>query len=222
MRTDRAGRLGTLADRGVPLPACRTRAQVARSRSGDQAGPEAGGHGVGPVARAELAEQPPGVGLHRVLRHEQLPADLGVALAVGHAAQHLQLALGQVDRAAAAPRRDAGPPAPRRRAAAAPTTWPAAASREAASALTVGRPTGAAGAGHRGPSRSGTGPRRGRLARRAEHQQQRLRDHRHRVLASAADHAPGAGLHGGGRDPRVLRLRRAPPRRRAPRRRSAG
>ena len=48
-----------------------------------------------PVAGTQLAEQPPGVRLDRVLRDEQLPADLGVALAVGHPAQHLQLALGQ-------------------------------------------------------------------------------------------------------------------------------
>ena len=68
-----------------------------RFSSGDQPGPEPGGHRVRAVPGAELAEQPAGVGLDGVLRDEQLPADLRVALAVGHAEQHLHLALGQAD-----------------------------------------------------------------------------------------------------------------------------
>jgi hypothetical protein len=53
--------------------------------------------GLGAVAHAELAEQPAGVGLHGVLGQVELAADLAVALALAHPAQHLQLALGQLD-----------------------------------------------------------------------------------------------------------------------------
>ena len=61
----------------------RARAQLTRPA-------EAGGHRVCPVAGTQLAEQPPGVGLHGVLGDEEFAADLGVALAVRHPAQHLQ------------------------------------------------------------------------------------------------------------------------------------
>ena len=50
---------------------------------------------VRPVAGTQLAEEPPGMRLDRVLRHVQLAADLGVALAIGHPAEHLQLPLGE-------------------------------------------------------------------------------------------------------------------------------
>src|SRR5262245_44780812 len=52
---------------------------------------------MGPIAGAELAEQAPGVGLDRVLRTEQLAADLGVATPLGHSAEHLKLTFGQHD-----------------------------------------------------------------------------------------------------------------------------
>src|SRR5688500_12567062 len=48
------------------------------------------------IACSEFAEQAPGVGFNGVLGYEQLPTDLGVALAVGHAAQHLHRAPGHV------------------------------------------------------------------------------------------------------------------------------
>src|SRR6201999_3121062 len=44
----------------------------------------------------QLAEEPPGVRLHGVLGQVQLAADLAVALALTHPAQHLQLAVGQL------------------------------------------------------------------------------------------------------------------------------
>ena len=55
------------------------------------------GHGLRPVAHAQLAEQPPGVGLHGVLRQVELTADLAVALALRHAPEDLQLAFRELD-----------------------------------------------------------------------------------------------------------------------------
>src|SRR3954452_1038735 len=59
---------------------------------------ETGRDGLGAVLGAELAEQPPGVGLDGVLGQVELAADLGVALALAHAGEHLHLAHRQLDR----------------------------------------------------------------------------------------------------------------------------
>src|SRR4051812_40016838 len=67
-----------------------------RGRSGHEAPTEAVCDGLGPVAHAELAEEPPRVRLHGVLRQVELAADLAVALALAHAPQHLQLTLGEL------------------------------------------------------------------------------------------------------------------------------
>src|SRR5690606_16526104 len=65
--------------------------------SGNETSSEPVRHRLRPVPHAQLAEQPPGVRLHRVLGQVQLTADLPVALALAHAAQHLQLPFGQLD-----------------------------------------------------------------------------------------------------------------------------
>ena len=55
------------------------------------------GDGLCAVSHAELAEEPAGVRLDGVLGEVELAADLAVALALAHAAQHLQLTLGELD-----------------------------------------------------------------------------------------------------------------------------
>src|SRR4051794_18093706 len=72
-----------------------TRARAGRG-SADEAAAEAEGDRLRAVVDAELAEQPPRVRLHGVLGQVQLAADGAVALALRHAGEHLQLALGQL------------------------------------------------------------------------------------------------------------------------------
>src|ERR1700754_3678528 len=67
------------------------------ARSGDETPAEPVRNRLGAVADPELAEQPPSVGLDRVLGEVELSSDLAIALALAHAAQHLQLALGELD-----------------------------------------------------------------------------------------------------------------------------
>ena len=67
-----------------------------RGYQGDQAAAEAQRDGLGAVVDAELAEQPAGVRLDGVLGQVEVLADLAVALALAHAGQHLELALGQL------------------------------------------------------------------------------------------------------------------------------
>src|SRR3954451_8242273 len=69
-------------------------------RLADEAPPEAQRNRLSPVGSTQLAEQPPSVGLHRVLREVELAADFAVALPRRHAVKHLALALGQLRRAA--------------------------------------------------------------------------------------------------------------------------
>jgi hypothetical protein len=68
-----------------------------RSCSGNETTAHAVRHGVSAVADSQLPEQPPGVCLNGVLRQMQFPPDLAVAQTSGHTAQHLKLALGQLD-----------------------------------------------------------------------------------------------------------------------------
>src|ERR1041384_3470108 len=64
---------------------------------GHEAAAEAVGDRLSAVADTQLAEQPPRVGLHGVFGQVELAPDLTVALALAHAAQHLELALRELD-----------------------------------------------------------------------------------------------------------------------------
>src|SRR5947207_936376 len=78
------------------IPASGSR-RVLLGGSADQPAAEAVGDGLSTVAHAELAEQPAGVGLDRVLGEVELAADLAVALALAHPAQNLKLPLGELN-----------------------------------------------------------------------------------------------------------------------------
>src|SRR5262245_19167637 len=62
------------------------------TRSGDESGLLGELHGLRAAFGGELAEQPCGMGLHRVLAHEQPLGDLLVAQARGHGFEDVQLA----------------------------------------------------------------------------------------------------------------------------------
>ena len=62
----------------------------------DEAGLVGDHHELGPVAGAELHEQPADVGLHRGVAHEQLLRDLGVGATAGDGLEHLPLPFGEL------------------------------------------------------------------------------------------------------------------------------
>lgn len=69
--------------------------RVNRKRLLDESAPEANGHGVGSRARMQLRKQVADVRLDRLLRQEELPADLAIREAVGDELQHLELPRGR-------------------------------------------------------------------------------------------------------------------------------
>src|SRR5664279_209500 len=89
----RPGNLPTDAHRDIRPSG--TAGATAPNRSGDEPAPETERDGLCPIARAELAEQPTGMGLDRVLGQEELPADLPVRLTLAHPSQHLHLTFGE-------------------------------------------------------------------------------------------------------------------------------
>src|SRR4051794_15070195 len=77
--------------RSPALPSC----ALAGGAGNDESALVGGHDGLRPVAHAELREYPADVGLHGLLRDEQLARDLLVAASPGDLHEHLPLAVGE-------------------------------------------------------------------------------------------------------------------------------
>jgi hypothetical protein len=76
--------------------AARLRRSAMALARGDQTALVGGHHHLGAVAEVELGEDPPDVGLDRLLGDDQVAGDLGVGQPAGDERQHLGLALGEL------------------------------------------------------------------------------------------------------------------------------